>query len=387
MFRVTLLAICAASMVGACNARRKSDPLAHDTSFTPVPSQAPSASAAVAPAPAPALALRTVRASTANHDGEVNPTAAKTFLVWARDAHGQPFTYRLDRTGEERERLPGVYVGTRAGTWHWQEEDVEVPTKACPRNDEEEEDAAAPEGPAPGHATRVTLALAGGSNAGGSNAGGSNAKVQRVVDPLSPAPSPAKPADADPDSDGAVTAEDHERTDEEGDVLQNAEEVRHLVSLAGSIGPYLFFEESTYAYTCGAHGSTTVTSRIWNAATGRIEPMPADFGPLPNAITKAAQELTEDDDPFPATDENLELTALVPHYGSHAGLRIGLQFSAPTCYACTRGGGSSYTKSTVVDAAGLPKLFSRYAAPPQAVRAWIAAHPDEHLGGFSGLGG
>ena len=381
MPRFTLVALFAAGLVGsACNARRTTERLALDTSLTPVPLAAASAVPAAPPAAAPVA--RPARAAIRRDadDAEVSPAAAKTFLLWARDAHGQAVTYHLDRSGEEIERLDGVYVGTRAGSWQWREEDVSVPTKACDHS-EEEGATLVTEPPPPGHATRVTLAL---------TAPGS--RLQRVVDPLARSTAPAPDArDREGTTDiaavpGAVSAEGHDGADEEGDLLKDAEDVRHTVTLAGSIGPYLFIEESTYAFTCGAHGSTSVTARIWNVASGRIEPMPTDFGSLTGAMAKAAQELNEEDDPFPATDENLELTALVPRYGQRAALKLGLQLTAPTCYACTRGGYGSYTKSTVVDSAVLPKVFARYSAAPGPVRAWAAAHPDEHLGGFSGLG-
>jgi hypothetical protein len=382
MPRITLVALCATGLVGlACNARRTTERLALDTSLTPVPLAAASAVTAVPP---PATGAAHPARSTLRRDAddaEVSPAAAKTFLLWARDAQGQLITYHLDRSGEELERLDGVYVGTRAGSWQWREEDVAVPTKACDHSEEDGTTPVATDAPPPGHATKVTLAL---------TAPGS--RVQRVVDPLARS-SALETSSGDPESTtdisadpNAVSGDDHGRTDEEGDVLQNAEAVRHTVTLAGSIGPYLFIEESTYAFTCGAHGSTSVSARIWNVASDSIEPMPTDYGAIGRAMAKAAQELNEEDDPFPATDENLELTALVPHYGQRASLRLGLQLTAPTCYACTRGGYGSYTKSTVVDSATLPKVFARYAAAPGPVRAWVAAHPDEHLGGFSGLG-
>ena len=382
MPRFTLVAACAAGLVGiACNARRTTERLALDTSLTPVPLAA--ASAVVAAPPAATAAVRPARpvARREADDAEVSPAAAKTFLVWARDADGKAVTYHLDRSGEELERLDGVYVGTRAGSWQWREEDVAVPTKACDHSEEDGAEQTATEAPPPGHATKVVLALAAPGN-----------RMQRVVDPLA-RPSAPETSSGDPESTtdisagpNAFAAADRDRTDEEGDVLQNAEEVRHTVTLAGSIGPYLFIEESTYAFTCGAHGNTSVTARIWNVASGQLEPMPTDFGSLGGVMVKAARELNEEDDPFPATDENIELTALVPRYSERASLRIGLQLTAPTCYACTRGGYGSYTKSTVVDSAALPKVFARYAAAPGPVRAWVAAHPDEHLGGFSGLG-
>jgi hypothetical protein len=380
MRRLTLLALCAAGLVGACNARRTTERLALDTSLTPVPLAAASGVPAAIPVAGVVYAARPTAHRDA--DAEVSPVAAKTFLLWARDSRGQNVTYHLDRSGEELERLDGVYIGTRSGSWQWREEDIAVPTKAC---DHSEEDGAPPvvdESPPPGHATRVTLALT-----------APGTRVQRIVDPLAPMSGPAAisghpeaTTDIAADPIAAGSAEDHGRSAEEGDLIQNAEDVRHTVSLAGSIGPYLFIEESTYAFTCGAHGNTSVSARIWNVASGQIEPMPTDFGSLNGALAKAAQELNEQDDPFPATDENLELTALVPRYGQRASLRLGLQLTAPTCYACTRGGYGSYTKSTVVDSAALPKVFARYASAPGPVRTWVAAHPDEHLGGFSGLG-
>lgn len=379
MPRFTLVALCAAGLVGtACNARRTTERLALDTSLTP----APLAAASAVPAAAPEVAARPARSPhrEADVDAEVNPGAARTFLLWARDAHGQAVTYHLDRSGEELERLDGVYVGTRAGSWQWREEDVSVPTKACDHSEEDGAPPVAVDTPPPGHATRVTLALT-----------SPGSRVQRVVDPLARASGPAA-SSGDPEATTDIAADPNAvsaagRADDEGDLMQNAEEVRHTVALAGSIGPYLFIEESTYAFTCGAHGNTSVSARIWNVASGNIEPMPTDFGPLNGAMAKAAQELNGEDDPFPATDENLELTALVPRYGQRASLRLGLQLTAPTCYACTRGGYGSYTKSTVIDSAALPKVFARYAAAPGPVRAWVAAHPDERLGGFSGLGG
>ena len=64
-------------------------------------------------------------------------------------------------------------------------------------------------------------------------------------------------------------------------------------------------------------------------------------------------------------------------------LTVGLQFTAPTCYACTRGGWSSYTKSTVVDAVAIPALFAPFTSPPPAVRSFLRAHPDVEMKGFS----
>jgi hypothetical protein len=372
--RGPLLAVVAAGLLGACHGRRATERLAVDTSLTEIPF-APLASAAPIAAPAVGVQSRPrAERPTAAHEGELDPAAAKTFILWARDGRGQAVSYRLNRSGEELERLDGIYIGSRAGTWKWHEEDVAVPTKAC---DQYAEDGAVVPGepPPPGHATRVTLVSTLPS-----------AHEQVVVDPL------AGPAATDPDGEPGSRPTGAQRadaaTDNDSDdtaVPRDAEDVRHGVTLAASVGPYLFLVESTYAYTCGAHGNTSVSARIWNVITGRGEPMPADVGAMGNVLARASQELTEEDDPFPATDENLELTAFVPRYGTKGALKLGLQLTAPTCYACTRGGYGSYTKSTVVDAAALPRIFSRYASAPAPIRSWIAAHPDERLSGYSGV--
>jgi len=376
MPRSSLLVYAAAGLLAACNTQRPAERLALDTSLTPVPLAAAASAAPIAP-PSRALGV-SARADrptlTRETDAEVDPRAAKTILLWARDGHGRTLTYHLDRSGAEIEQLDGVYIGTRAGGWKWREENVAVPTKACEYLSDDGF-VVKGEAPPPGSATRVTMV----QTAPGT-------REQRIVDPLA-----GQTAEADPSTETSHTFNTiapPNRTlpdDEQDDLLRDAEDVRHTVTLTGSIGAYLFLEESTYAYTCGAHGNTTVSARIWNVAAGSGEPMPADFGPVAGLLTRAAQELTEEDDPFPATDESLELTALVPNYGVKGAVRLGLQFTAPTCYACTRGGYGSYTKSTVLEATALPKLFARYAEPPGPVRRWIAAHPDERLGGYSGL--
>ena len=37
------------------------------------------------------------------------------------------------------------------------------------------------------------------------------------------------------------------------------------------------------------------------------------------------------------------MTELVPSFGHEGALELGIQFTAPTCYACTRGGWGSYS--------------------------------------------
>jgi hypothetical protein len=378
MLRLHWVAICSVGLAGGCNARRASDHSAIETTLRTLPAGDPLAALGGSPATPEGGASASLEgtlehAAASATDTEVDPASAKTFLVWTRDGRGHGLTYHLDKSGEELERLDGVHVGTRAGTWQWREEEVSLPTKPC-EHASETGDVVAAEPLAPGRATRVKLVATAGAT-----------REQRIVDPSSGRNAPDDEAEPSAGRHSPASASDDTTNEEDGDLFQTAEDLRHTVTLSGSIGPYLFFEESTYAYTCGAHGNTFVSSRIWNAASAQPQAMPVDIGPLDGPVARAARELSDDDDPFPVSNDNLEVTALVPHYVGEGLLRLGVQFTAPTCYACTRGGFSSYTKSTVVDAASLPKTFARYAKAPEPVRAWAASHPDEQVGGWSGL--
>jgi hypothetical protein len=270
---------------------------------------------------------------------EIDPMTAEAFLVWTRDAEGHGVTHRLDATGHEVETMDGIFVSTGAGAWQWREEPRVVPTTPCERFDEE--GGLLPSEPtAPGEATRATLAhLASGSE-------------QVVVEPA---------------------------TDMEG-----AADVQHSVELVASVGPYLFVRESTYAYTCGAHGNTGVSAMLWDAVQGTSIALPDDIGPIDGPRGKAMEELSdEDDDLFPVNESTVTLTELVPNFAKDGMLELGLQFTAPTCYACTRGGWGSYTKSAIAPASTMPSLLVPFARAPEAVRTFATAHPELQLGGWS----
>jgi hypothetical protein len=267
---------------------------------------------------------------------EIDPAKATAFLVWTREDDGCAETHRIDASGREIETMEGIRIATAAGTWRWREEDRPVVTAACERYDDEGALLTAPE-PEPGSAMRVTLEDA------------KSGRVQVLVEP---------PSGAD-----------------------GAEDFRHRVELVASVGPWLFVRETTYAYTCGAHGNTGVDTMIWNASSGSMVPRPDDVSAGSRA--RAMRLLTEDGDGFPATDETTSLTELVPSFARDGALRLGLQFTATTCYACGRGNGGSYTKSEIVDAERVPAAFASYADTPRAVRAFASAHPALEIKGWS----
>ena len=109
-----------------------------------------------------------------------------------------------------------------------------------------------------------------------------------------------------------------------------------------------------------------------------------DLGVLQTLRALAIADLVdEDDELFMPTEENIELTELVPRFGQDGALVVGQQFTAPTRHACTRGGWSSYTKSTVVDAPAMPAILAPFASAPAPVRAFLRAHPDVAMKGRS----
>jgi hypothetical protein len=271
---------------------------------------------------------------------EVDPAPRAGFFVWTRDAEGRAQTHRLDTAGREVETLDGVFIATPAGSWQWSERDLPIATSPCERYDEEGGLIRGSE--EPGLATRAVLA----NTVSGDEQG--------IVE-------------APPDADGA-------------------EEFQQSVELVGSVGPLLFVRQSTYVYTCGAHGTTRVAAIIWDASTGSRTALPVDVGSLGRPRAEALRALAEDGDEFPATDETMDLTEIVPSLARDGSLKLGLQFTAPTCYACTHGGAGSYTKSTIVDADRLSDALGGYAKAPAAVRGFLATYPEAEVKGWSAMG-
>jgi len=270
-----------------------------------------------------------------------SPHEATAFYVWIRDPAGVPKTHRLDAAGRVLETLDGIYVATGAGAWQWREQVLAVPTTACERYDDEGHVSRGPD-PDPGAATRVTLANV------------TTGAEQTIVDGV-------------PDADGAESYVDG-------------------VELLGSVGPYLFVRRFTDIYACGAHGLAGASVTIWDASKGDVVGMPAAAS-FEQARASALLELNEGDDGFPATEESLAFTALMPRFAHDGALQTDLQFSSHTCYACSFGEGGSYTKSSVVPADHVVEPFASYAFAPDGVRAFLATKLGFTVGGWSEAGG
>jgi hypothetical protein len=272
---------------------------------------------------------------------EVAPTGAPLAphaptLLWVRFADGNsPVTYALSDQGEIVTKLPGIHIAAAGTEWTWEEALEPVQTCAC---------SGATDQPAgEGRGTRVRLVPS-----------------DSAHDPLAL----VVPPDGDGDN-----------------------EIEHTARLLASIGPYLFVEESTYAYTCGAHGSIEVRFAVWSVEEASTLDLLAE---LPNrerlvaagksALDQGAPSPSEVD--FSSDDDPPTLTELLPRVGAHGRLEASALISVPTCYACTGGGWSSYTNSTPVPAE-LPARLRRLGPPPRAVQLFADAHPDLDIAGYS----
>ena len=163
--------------------------------------------------------------------------------------------------------------------------------------------------------------------------------------------------------------------------LQN--QIEHAVDLLGSVGPYLFVQESEHGYGCGAHGFWSDSFFVWDAASGKKVSF-ADVPELTLLRDEAIAKLSANkEDTFDDDDGGPKLTKLVPSWPADGRVSLGHQFTVSTAFAFSDGNWNSYTRSTLVASRTLPKELAAYAQAPAAVVAFAAAHPDLKIGGFS----
>jgi hypothetical protein len=124
---------------------------------------------------------------------------------------------------------------------------------------------------------------------------------------------------------------------------------------------------------------------VWDAERGSVVASPDDFGSLDDARAAAVRDLAADDDGFPPDASTMDMTEVVPRFAADGSLELGLQYTAPTCYACSRGRSGSYTKSAIVAAPRVPAMLASYAKAPDAVRTFLASVPRASVGGWSAV--
>jgi hypothetical protein len=263
------------------------------------------------------------------------PAAPARTFVWTTTGEGGPATtYVLSDQGELVARLPGIHIAAGGTEWTWQETAEPIATSPCEDGIEQP--------PGEGSGTRVRLVPS-----------------DTMHDPLALVVPPDTP--------------------------EGANAMEHRARLLASMGPYLFVEESTYEYTCGAHGNSAVSFTVWNIDEKSTVDVLAE---LPNRerllqagksaidADPEAVDLSVDDEDPPA------LTELFPRLGPHGQVHATALVTVPSCYACTQGGWGSYTSSAPV-AAELPPRLRKVGPPPSGVALFVDAHPELSIGGYS----
>jgi hypothetical protein len=283
------------------------------------------------------------------------PAPEPRTLVWTTGPGGARQTWKVDAAGAAAARYDEVRFVAGGKIWAWHEGPEEVETTPCENDDESGSEASAAVPPPVGSGTRATIARV---DAARTDVGRAPS-VEDVVEVV------------------AVAAGD------------GAQELNQHVELVATVGPYLFVRESTYAYTCGAHGNVAVAFTVWDAERqANIGVGLADGAVESEERALASKALAADDD-VSAFAENseleVELTEIVPNYGHDAQLSLAMQFTAPSCYACSDGAWSSYSKSTKRVAPLIPDALRAWAVAPDSVKAFARAHPELTVGGWSDL--
>jgi hypothetical protein len=277
------------------------------------------------------------RTATVARDGrDHEPRArAEAVLVWGRDTKGALWTYQVQPDGASGARLEGVHVASKRGTWTWVTQTIDVETEPCDLSLGARHPAQS------GTVTRASLVRAQGQE-------------QLVVDP------PARCDDHCPN------------------------ELHHDVHPVGSVGPYLFVEQSQYTYACGAHGATATSFLVWDIDQGR----PVDLlAAVPNRLelrAEASRRFADDERELgaPFGSAPPKLTELVPVVVDGRRLAFDAQLTIETCYACSDGRWSSYTRSVRIRTEP-PPVLTAFAELPAGVATFLAHHSDLTLGGWS----
>lgn len=262
-----------------------------------------------------------------------------SFLVWARDTVGDAKSYRLDDKGHILEELAGIHLGVDGHEWRWQEERIvqdDAVAKGC---GDEDEGARADGDEGKSFVTRATIART------------DESLSQLVVDP---------------------------EIDE-----QEAGDFEHEVLLLRSVGSLLFVRQATHTYSCGAHGNLGASAFVWDISKSAEVDLQKELGKLAAVHKEAEKLLANDEDLLAADDEEVSLAELLPSFTPKGDLELRLRFTGFTCYACSDGEWSSYTSSVLLPSPRLPKALAAHAKTPEAVRAFIAHHPELELGGWS----
>lgn len=276
---------------------------------------------------------------TKDVEGTRTATPNGTTLVWARAKDGTASTYRLSTgpgastAGTSAPVTAGIQIAAQGGTWAWTTRAEQVPTRPC--------DFDPTHAPAQrGQVTRAALV----------RTSGAGAAEQLVVTPPT---------------------------------ITDANEVDHSVTLLFSLGPLLFIEEKTYEYSCGAHGGVSSSFLVWDANEGKTVNVLDRLPNEPALLKKAEPELEADgaEAGGPLRHDSPQITELLPVFRGGQ-LRFEAQITTVSCYACSDGLWSSYTRSVRLETEP-PAVVAPWIAVPPTVVTFARDHKDLTIGGWS----
>jgi hypothetical protein len=176
-----------------------------------------------------------------------------------------------------------------------------------------------------------------------------------------------------------------------------AQDFTYAVTLVGTVGRFAFLREKGWGYACGAHGSggssvhlLDLTAPLADRVSVTEEPVDALGNELPGEALAAAR--AEADEVFlerrkeweGEEDGEADLVELRPHYGASGELSFDARFATLAPYAFSGGGWASYAIDTFAPLAkAVPARFAEFASAPDAVAAFVRAHPGFKVGGYT----
>lgn len=158
------------------------------------------------------------------------------------------------------------------------------------------------------------------------------------------------------------------------------------VSLAGSIGPFLFVLFNVERIPCGANRKSS--SSEYYIIDMRKEVQVDILEPLEwqriaeEEQTEAFEQLQSDPNLDLRSPKDLCLTGIKPLFLSDRGLTVGYMFTSNASFADSNGNWSSYSRSTTVAAKHVPTALSPYIRVPLAVHRFIMLAPKASVGGW-----
>ena len=234
-------------------------------------------------------------------------------VFWVRNGRGETSSAWVEN-GRVVAVRPGIVLGIGDGLWRWSTNAVDAPTRYDCETDRVGRDLVGM-----GSATRATLT-----------------RLDR----------PGQ----------VVVVEPALRT------AERSADFRHTVALDGSLGPVLFLTERSWHFECGAHGDEEVAFHAWDAERRATVAFSAELRRSDPRLLRRARaafrELAETGDVY---EPPVVPTRVAPMFSPEGNVWFEHEFAARTCYACSDGVWSSFTRSVRVRTFSVPRGVARVA--------------------------